>query len=65
MRWTLVQCAWKAIKCEAEFARRFSSIRKRQGKQVAIVAVARLLAEVAFHVSRDRVPFDATKLTLR
>jgi transposase len=65
MRWALVQCAWAAIKCDTEFVRRFNAIRKRQGKQVAIVAIARLLAEVAFHVARDRVPFDASKLAPR
>lgn len=65
MRWILVQCAWQAIRNNAEFARRFGSIRKRQGKQVAIVAVARILAEVAFHVARKQLPFDETKLAPR
>jgi transposase len=65
MRWVLVQCAWKAIRADGELARRFFSIRKRQGKHVAIVAIARLLAEVAFHVVRDKTPFDAAKLAPR
>lgn len=65
MRWMLIQCAWKSIASNSEMARRFSSIRKRQGKNVAITAVARVLAEVAYRVVRDKTPFDEAKLAAR
>lgn len=65
LRWILVQDAWKAITVSKELRARFARIRHRQGKHIAIVAVARVLAEVAYRVLRDNSPFDETKLALR
>lgn len=62
LRWILVQDAWKAIGTSQGFRRRFASISRRKGKQIAIVAIARKLAEVAFCVLRDRTPFCESKL---
>jgi transposase len=63
LRWLLVQDAWTAITKSREFRRRFLSISRRRGKQVAIVSIARKLAEVAFCVLRDRTPFCESKLS--
>jgi len=65
LRWLLVQDAWQAIRTSAEFRRRFTSIRRRQGKHVAIVAIARILAEVAFHVLVEQQPYEEAKLQQR
>jgi transposase len=62
LRWILVQDAWQAIRKSRELRRRFSSISRRRGKQIAIVSIARKLAEIAFCVLRDRKPFCESKL---
>jgi transposase len=62
LRWILVQDAWIAISKSRELRRRYLSISRRRGKQIAIVAIARKLAEVAFCVLRDRTPFCESKL---
>lgn len=65
LRWMLVQSAWKAIAVSPELHRRFGSISKRQGRQVAIVAIARVLAEVCYRMLRDQCAFDERKLEVR
>lgn len=65
LRWVLIQDAWKAIATSQEFRRRFASIRKRQGKHVAIVAIARVLSEVGYRVLRDNCVFDEKRLEQR
>lgn len=62
LRWLLVQDAWVAIRRSRELRRRFASISRRRGKQIAVVAIARKLAEVAFCVLRDQQPFCESKL---
>lgn len=57
LRWLLVQDAWVAIKKSPELKRRYLNISRRRGAQIAIVAIARMLVEIAFHVLRDETPF--------
>lgn len=57
LRWLLVQDAWCAIGKSPELRRRYSNISRRRGKQIAIVAVSRMLVEIAFHVLKDRKPY--------
>jgi transposase len=64
VRWILVQDAWRAIRECSAFRVRYNSIMKRRGKHIAIVAIARMLAEVAYRVLRDQTNFDETKLAL-
>jgi transposase len=63
LRWILVQDAWKAIGKSRELKRRYSSISRRRGTQIAIVAIARMIVEISFHVLRDRKPFCESILT--
>ena len=64
VRRLLVQDAWQAIKVSKVFRHRYSSILKRRGKKVAIIAIARRIAEIAYRILRDKTEFDETKLTL-
>lgn len=64
LRRILVQDAWQAIKVSPSLRKRYSSILKRRGKKVAVVAIARKLAEIAYHILRDKTEFDEKKLTL-
>jgi len=62
MRWVLVQAAWHAIRKSPYFLHRYTEIKNRRGKGPAIVAVARMLAEVAYRVLRDKTSYDEAKL---
>jgi len=64
LRWLLVQDAWGAIRTCSAFRIRYNRIMKRRGKHIAIVAIARMLAEIAYRVLRDQTSFDETKLAL-
>jgi len=64
LRCLLVQAAWRAIKRSSPIQERFKKIAKRRGKNVAIVAIARLLAEICFHILRSGEPFNESKLAL-
>lgn len=64
MRRILVQDAWMAVKCSGVFKNRYNRILKRKGKRVAIVAIARMLAEVAFRILKDKTKFKEELLTL-
>jgi transposase len=63
MRTLLVQDAWRALSKSAELRRRYTGISRRRGKQIAIVAIARKLAEIAYCVLRDQTPFCESKLS--
>lgn len=62
LRWMLVQSAWAAIRCCPVLRSKYTSIMKRRGKKVAIIAIARMLAEIAYHVWTEKTPFDETRL---
>jgi len=62
LRWLLIQDAWQAIRVDPGLELRFKKVCARKGKQVAIVAVARKLSEIAFCVLRDQKPYDAKRL---
>lgn len=64
VRWILVQDAWVAIRQNDILKYRFAKICKKKGKKVAIVAIARMLAEIAYRVIRDQRKFDESLLTL-
>jgi len=64
MRRILVQDAWMAIKTSEAFKKRYNTIMRRRGKKVAIVAIARMIAETAFCLLRDKTEFDEKRLTL-
>jgi transposase len=64
VRRILVQDAWHAIKTSKAFRQKYNTILKRRGKKVAIVAIARMIAEIAYRILKDKVPFEESKLTL-
>jgi transposase len=64
LRRILVQDAWMAVRQPGPFKIRYASILKRRGKKAAIVAIARMLAEIAFRILRDKTEFDEKKMTL-
>jgi transposase len=57
MRWMLVQAAWAAIKSSPNLRQSFATIGRRRGQKVAIVAIARKLATIAFRVLRDKTTY--------
>ncbi|OYV38840.1 MAG: hypothetical protein B7Z80_08945 [Rhodospirillales bacterium 20-64-7] len=57
MRWMLVQAAWAAIKASPNLRQSFGAIGRRRGQKVAIVAIARKLATIAFRVLRDKTTY--------
>jgi len=63
LRWLLVQDAWTAVRLSPMLRRHYLSITRRRGKQVAIVAIARKLAEIAFYILRDQQPFSESRLS--
>lgn len=62
MRWMLVQAAWAAIRTSANLKSSYNAISSRRGKKVAIVAVARKLATIAYHVLKDKKEFKESLL---
>jgi transposase len=61
VRWLLVQDAWIAVNSDWKFKNKFNQICKRRGKKVAIIAIARRLAETAYCILRDGVPYNPTR----
>lgn len=64
MRRLLVQDAWMAIRRSGAMRIRYNRILKRRGKRVAIVAIARMIAEIAFRILKDKTEFKEELLTL-
>jgi len=64
VRALLVQAAWTAIRKSFVLRKRFQALAKRRGKKIAIVAIARTLAEIAYHILRTKEAYDESKLAL-
>ncbi len=62
LRWMLVQAAWAAIKASKSLRYRFAAIGSRRGQKVAIVAIARKLATIAFRILRDKTEYKEEML---
>lgn len=54
MRTTLVQCAWRAVATSPYWQKQFERLEARIGKNKAIVAIARKLLVVIWHVLTER-----------
>jgi transposase len=61
VRWMLVQDAWVAVNSDWRLKNKFAQICKRRGKNIAIVAIARRLAETAYCILRDGMPYDPAR----
>lgn len=64
LRWILIQDVWTAVRTSKPFLNRYNTILKRRGKKTAIVAIARNIAEIAYHVLKDKKAFDEKRMTL-
>jgi transposase len=62
MRWMLVQSAWSAIRASSNLRKSFNAISHRRGPKAAIVAIARKLATIGYHVLKEKVEFNETML---
>lgn len=62
MRWMLVQSAWNAIRASSNLRKMFLDIERRKGKKVAVVAVARKLATIAYHVLKEKTEYQESLL---
>ncbi|MBA3284886.1 MAG: IS110 family transposase [Nitrosopumilus sp.] len=59
IRSTLVECSWKAIKTDASLNEIYERIRKRRGKKIAIIAIARiLLGRIRTCIKQDRLYYS-------
>lgn len=58
LRWVLIQDAWQAIRHSPALRFHFARVSRRCGRHGAIVAVARKLAEIAYHVLRTKQPYN-------
>jgi len=50
LRWALVEAAWRAVRMSPIWKARFEALKKRKGASKAIVAIARKLLVVVWHV---------------
>lgn len=62
MRRILIQDAWMAIRMSKKFREKYNTILKRRGKRVAAVAIARMIAEIAFRILKDQTVFDESRM---
>ena len=66
LREALVQGAWAVLRTRKDSAiflkKFFYTIMHKRGSQVAIVALARKLLTIAYHILRDEKEFDGTKV---
>jgi transposase len=58
LRWALVEAAWAAVRCDPYFRAQYGMRYRHKGAQTAIVAVARRLAEVIWHVLKEDRPYE-------
>ena len=59
LRWGLVLAATQAVRRPGPLRTWFHAVKKRRGRQVARVALARRLAEIVFHVWKDESEYFA------
>lgn len=55
LRWALVEAAWSAVRWDPYWKSRFERLAKRRGENKAIVAIARKLLTVVWHVLSEKV----------
>jgi transposase len=62
LKWAFVEAAWTAMRSMPELRARFTRIKTRRGANVAAIACARHLAEIAFVLLRDKRPYEVRPL---
>jgi transposase len=63
MRTAMVEAAWAAVRCSPEVRERYEYLRYRKGPQTAIVAVARGMLEIVWHMLVRRTPYKPFRRT--
>ena len=58
LRWALVEAAWVAIRLDPYFRAHFAKRRAHKPAQSAIIATARRLLEVVWHVLQEDRPYQ-------
>jgi transposase len=56
LRWALVEAAWRAVRCDPHWKAQFEELKKRKHKSQAIVAIARKMLVVVWHVLSKQEP---------
>jgi transposase len=62
LKWVFVEASWTALKSMPELRSRYDRLRQRRGSQIAIVACARHLCEIAFALLKHRRCFEVRPL---
>jgi transposase len=57
LKWAFIEAAWKAQVGSPYCRAHFQQLRKHKGAQVAVVALARRLAEIVFKLLKDKRPY--------
>lgn len=61
LRHTLVQDAWVTIRYSKRLRKKFTRLARKKGPKKAIVATARKLLTIAYHMLKTRQPFDENR----
>jgi transposase len=59
LRWALVEAAWVAVRLDPYFRTHFANRRAHKPAQSAIIATARRLLEVVWHVLKENRPYQS------
>ena len=59
LRWALVEAAWVAVRLDPYFRTHFANRRAHKPAQSAIIATARRLLEVVWHVLKEDRPYQS------
>ena len=54
LKWAFIEAAWAAIRSSQYFRLVYQRLRQRKTAQVAIIACARRLCEIAYHLLKER-----------
>lgn len=57
MRTAMVEAAWAAIRCAPQIRQRYEYLRYKKGPQTAIIAVARAMLQIVWHMLTKRKPY--------
>jgi transposase len=63
LKWVFVEAAWTAVRCSPSFRLQYQRLRQRKIPQVAILACARRLCTIAYHVIKERRNYEERSLT--
>jgi transposase len=64
LKWVFVEAAWSAIRTMPELRLRFQRIKSRRGANIAIVACARHLSEIAFSLLKHQRSYETRSLVV-